>query len=307
MGQKTNPISNRIGIIRGWDSNWYGGKDYSSKILEDAKIRQYLEARLSTANLSKIVIERTLKLITVTIHTSRPGIIIGKGGSEVEKLREELKNITNKDVQINIYEVKRPEADANIVANSIARQVEGRVSYRRAIKMAISTAMRVGAEGIKVLVSGRLGGAEMARTEMIKEGRTPLHTFRADIDYALAEAHTKVGALGIKVWVCNGEVYGKRDLSPNEGIAANSAAAQASANRSERGDRRGPRGPRRGGFGDRGGDRGGFGGNRGGYGDRGGNANRSGYGDRGGNANRGGYGDRPAEGSAPRAPRSNNL
>ncbi|MCI2082831.1 MAG: 30S ribosomal protein S3 [Bacteroidales bacterium] len=246
MGQKTNPISNRIGIIRGWDSNWYGGNDYSSKILEDAKIRQYLEARLTTANLSKIVIERTLKLITVTIHTSRPGIIIGKGGSEVDKLREELKNITKKDVQINIYEVKRPEADANIVANSIARQVEGRVSYRRAIKMAIATTMRVGAEGIKVLISGRLGGAEMARTEMFKEGRTPLHTFRADIDYALCEAHTKVGALGIKVWICNGEVYGKRDLSPNEGIAANSAAAQASANRSERSERR-FRGPRRGG------------------------------------------------------------
>jgi ribosomal protein S3, bacterial type len=143
MGQKVNPISNRIGIIRGWDSNWYGGKDYSSKILEDTKIRQYLEARLASASLSKIVIERTLKLITVTIHTARPGIIIGKGGSEVEKLKEELKNITKKDIQINIYEVKRPEADANIVAQSIARQVEGRVSYRRAIKMAVSTTMQV--------------------------------------------------------------------------------------------------------------------------------------------------------------------
>lgn len=237
MGQKTNPISNRIGIIRGWDSNWYGGTDYASRILEDAKIREYLNARISKVNLSKIVIERTLKLITVTIHTARPGVIIGKGGQEVDKLKEELKKISNKEVQINIFEVKRPEVDANIVANNIARQVEGRVSYRRAIKMAIASTMRVGAEGIKVLISGRLGGAEMARSELYKEGRTPLHTFRADIDYALAEAHTKVGVLGIKVWICNGEVYGKRDLSPNAGVSANANAAQGG--NSGRGDRRG--------------------------------------------------------------------
>lgn len=238
MGQKTNPISNRLGIIRGWDSNWYGGKNYAAKILEDARIRNYLDARLAKANLSKIVIERTLKLITVTIHTARPGVIIGKGGSEVDKLKGELKNISNKEVQINIFEVKRPELDANIIANNIARQVEGRVSYRRAIKMAIATTMRMGAEGIKVLISGRLGGAEMARSELYKEGRTPLHTFRADIDYALAEAHTKVGVLGIKVWVCNGEVYGKRDLTPNAGVNTN-----ASAQGGQRGnDRRGGRG-----------------------------------------------------------------
>ena len=234
MGQKTNPISNRIGIIRGWDSNWYG--DYASRILEDAKIREYLNTRLAKASLSKIVIERTLKLITVTIHTARPGVIIGKGGQEVDKLKEELKKVCNKEVQINIFEVKRPEVDANIVANNIARQVEGRVSYRRAVKMAIASTMRVGAEGIKVLISGRLGGAEMARSELYKEGRTPLHTFRADIDYALAEAHTKVGVLGIKVWICNGEVYGKRDLSPNIGISANAASTQP---QSRGGDRRG--------------------------------------------------------------------
>jgi small subunit ribosomal protein S3 len=234
MGQKTNPISNRIGIIRGWDSNWYG--DYASRILEDAKIREYLNTRLAKASLSKIVIERTLKLITVTIHTARPGVIIGKGGQEVDKLKEELKKVCNKEVQINIFEVKRPEVDANIVANNIARQVEGRVSYRRAVKMAIASTMRVGAEGIKVLISGRLGGAEMARSELYKEGRTPLHTFRADIDYALAEAHTKVGVLGIKVWICNGEVYGKRDLSPNTGISANAASTQP---QSRGGDRRG--------------------------------------------------------------------
>ena len=223
MGQKTNPISNRLGIIRGWDSNWYGGKNYAAKILEDTKIREYLNARLAKASLSKIVIERTLKLITVTIHTARPGVIIGKGGSEVDKLKSELKNISNKEVQINIF--------------NIARQVEGRVSYRRAIKMAIATTMRMGAEGIKVLISGRLGGAEMARSELYKEGRTPLHTFRADIDYALAEALTKGGVLGIKVWVCNGEVYGKRDLTPNAGVSTN-AAAQGG----QRNDRRGGRG-----------------------------------------------------------------
>ncbi len=215
MGQKVNPISNRLGIIKGWDSNWYGGKSYGDKLAEDDKIRTYLNARLAKASISKIIIERTLKLITVTVNTARPGIIIGKGGQEVDKLKEELKKITNKDVQINIYEVKRPELDATIVANNIARQLEGRISYRRATKMAIASTMRMGAEGIKILVSGRLGGAEMARAEMYKEGRTPLHTLRADIDYALAEAHTKVGVIGVKVWICKGEVYGKRDLSPN--------------------------------------------------------------------------------------------
>jgi len=215
MGQKVNPIANRLGIIRGWDSNWYGGKSYASKLLEDTKIREYLNARLAKASISKIIIERTLKLVTVTVNTARPGVIIGKGGQEVDKLKEELKKITNKEVQINIFEIKRPELDATIVANNIARQIEGRISYRRAIKMAMASTIRMGAEGIKVIISGRLGGAEMARTEMLKEGRIPLHTFRVDIDYAMAEAHTKVGCLGIKVWICNGEIYGKRDLSPN--------------------------------------------------------------------------------------------
>jgi small subunit ribosomal protein S3 len=217
MGQKVNPISNRLGIIKGWDSNWFGGRYYADKLYEDNSIRKYLNARLAKASISKIIIERTLKLITVTVNTSRPGIIIGKGGQEVDKLKEELKKITNKEVQINIFEVKRPELDATIVANSIARQIEDKVSYRRAIKMTISSTMRMGAEGIKVLISGRLGGAEMARSEMYKEGRTPLHTLRADIDYAVAEALTKVGLIGIKVWICKGEIYGKRDLSPNIG------------------------------------------------------------------------------------------
>ncbi len=215
MGQKCNPVGNRLGIIRGWDSNWFGGKNYSDKILEDNKIRKYLYARLSKASVSKIIIERTLKLITITVNTARPGIIIGKGGQEVDKLKEELKKLTKKEVQINIFEIKRPELDAYLVATNIARQLEGRISFRRAVKMAIASTMRMGAEGIKIQVSGRLGGAEMARSEMYKEGRIPLHTLRADIDYAHVEALTKVGLLGIKVWICKGEVYGKRDLSPN--------------------------------------------------------------------------------------------
>ena len=222
MGQKVNPISNRLGIVRGWDSNWFGGKNFGDNILEDYKIRKYLHARLAKAGISKtragiskIVIERTLKLVTITICTARPGVIIGKGGQEVDKLKEELMKITKKDVQINIYEVKRPELDATIVANSIASQIEGKVAYRRAIKTAITNAIRSGAEGIKIQISGRLNGAEMRRSEMYKEGRTPLHTFRADIDYCLAEALTKVGLLGIKVWICRGEVFGKKDLQPN--------------------------------------------------------------------------------------------
>jgi len=219
MGQKTNPIGNRLGYIKGWDSNWYGGRNYGDKIAEDSKIRQYVGVRLSNASISKVVIERTLKMVTITIHTARPGIIIGKGGQEVDKLREELKKITKKEVQINIFEVKRPELDATLVASSIARQIEGRISFRRAIKMAVAGTMRMGAEGIKVKISGRLNGAEMARSEMFKDGRTPLHTFRADIDYALEEAHTTYGRIGIKVWICKGEVYGVRDLSPNIGLS----------------------------------------------------------------------------------------
>lgn len=231
MGQKANPISNRLGIIKGWDSNWYGGNNYADKIVEDYKIRNYLNARLAKGSISKIIIERTLKLITVTINTARPGIIIGKGGKEVDKLKEELKKITKKDVQINIFEIKRPELDAQLVSDSIARQIEGRISFRRAIKTAIASSMRIGAEGIKVSISGRLAGAEMARTEHYKEGRTPLHTFRADIDYSLSEAHTTYGRLGVKVWICKGEIYGKRDLSPNIG---QSASAGASAGKTER-------------------------------------------------------------------------
>jgi len=217
MGQKVNPISNRLGIIRGWDSNWYGGNSYADKLVEDTKIRKYLVARLANAQISRIIIERTLKLITVTVSSARPGVIIGKQGQEVDKLKEELKRITQKEVQINIFEIKRPELDALVVAKNIARQVEGKIAYKRAIRMTLASTMRMGAEGVKVLISGRLNGAEMARSEMYKDGRIPLHTLRADIDYAVAEALTKVGLIGIKVWICKGEVYGKRDLSPNVG------------------------------------------------------------------------------------------
>ncbi|MGN0223291.1 MAG: 30S ribosomal protein S3 [Muribaculaceae bacterium] len=214
MGQKVNPISNRLGVIRGWDSNWSEKGKYPANILEDYKLREYLNVRLAKCSVSRVVIERSLKLITITVCTSRPGLIIGKGGQDVEALKKELNKITDKDVQINVHEVKRPELDAQIVGAGIARQIEGKVAYRRAIKMAIASTMRAGAEGIKVQVSGRLNGAEIARSEMFKEGRTPLHTLRADIDYAQVEAHTKVGVIGVKVWICRGEVYGKRDLAP---------------------------------------------------------------------------------------------
>lgn len=237
MGQKVNPISNRLGIIRGWDSNWFGGKDFGDNLVEDQKIRQYLNKRLEKASVSRIVIERTLKLVTITICTARPGIVIGKGGADVDKLREELKNLFKKEIQINIYEVKKPDLDATIVGNNIARQLEGKIAYRRAAKMAIQNAIRSGAEGIKIQISGRLNGAEMRRKEMFKEGRTPLHTFRADIDYCQCEALTKVGLLGVKVWICRGEIYNKVDLAPT--------FAQEKESRRPNNDRRDRRGGRR--------------------------------------------------------------
>ncbi len=236
MGQKVNPIANRLGIIRGWDSNWFGGKSFGENLVEDKKIRKYLNERLANASVARIVIERTLKLVTITICTSRPGIVIGKGGQDVDKLKEELKKLYKKDIQINIFEIKKPELDATIVGTNIARQVEGKISYRRAIKMAIQNTMRAGAEGIKIQICGRLNGAEMARKEMYKEGRTPLHTFRADIDYCQTEALTKVGLLGIKVWICRGEVYGKRELAPN--FTQEKQGSDRGNNRSGRGGNR---------------------------------------------------------------------
>jgi len=215
VGQKTHPVGLRLGIIRGWDSNWYAEKDLPEKLVEDEEIRKYLAARLKRAGLSRVVIERTPKRVILTLHTSRPGVVIGRGGQEVEKLREELKKLTNKDIQININEIKRPELDASLVAQNIAQQLEGRVSFRRAMKQAITAAMRMGAEGIRVKVSGRLGGAEMSRTEQYLEGRVPLHTVRADIDYAEATAYTIYGTTGVKVWIFRGEIIGRPDLSPN--------------------------------------------------------------------------------------------
>jgi small subunit ribosomal protein S3 len=273
MGQKINPVSLRLGIVRGWDSNWYGGKTFSDKLVEDQKIRDYVQARIPKGGIAKVVIERTLKRITLTIHTARPGVVIGKGGGEVDKIKEELKKITSKDVQINIFEIKRPELDSKLVGESIAQQIEARISYKRAMKQAIASAMRVGAEGIKVKVSGRLAGADMARTEQYKEGRIPLHTLRADIDYAISEAQTVYGKIGIKVWIFKGEIYGKRDLSPNVGLASANAqqGGQGGGGGHQKSDRNDRGGDRRRGGGDR--RRGGDGGGRRGGDNRGGKRN----------------------------------
>jgi len=248
MGQKINPIANRLGYIRGWDSNWYGGRNYGDTLVEDDRIRKYLNTRLSGALVSRIIIERALKVITITICTARPGMIVGKGGQNVENLKAELKKVTKADnIQINIYEVRNVDTDAqlvaeSIVANDIARKLEGRMSYRRTVKMAIANAMRAGAEGIKIQLSGRLNNAEMARSELYKEGRTPLHTLRADIDYAQAEALTKVGMIGVKVWIMNGEVYERRDLAPDLSQPRRQGGRRGGDSRGERrGFRRGGR------------------------------------------------------------------
>lgn len=290
MGQKINPVGFRLGIVRGWDSNWYGGKSFADKLVEDDKIRKYVAARIPKGAISKVIIERTLKRITLTINTARPGVVIGKGGQEVDKIKEELKKITGKDVQINIFEIKRPEIDAKLIGETIAQQLEARISFRRAMKQSIASAMRVGAQGIKLKLSGRLGGAEMARSEGYKEGRIPLHTLRADIDYAVSEALTVYGKIGIKVWVFRGEVYGKRDLSPNAGVAASQAAAGGGDSRggNSRGgrddnDRRGGRGGR-GGEGDRRNNNGPGGGAGGNPNNRGGGPNKPGGNNRGGGA-----------------------
>jgi len=237
MGQKVNPIGLRLGIIRGWDSSWYGGNDYGDKLVEDEKIRKYLKARIPKGGIAKVVIERTLKRITLTINTARPGIVIGKGGQEVDAIREEIKRITGKDVQINIHEIKRPELDAVLVGENIAQQIENRFSYKRAIKNALQGTMKMGADGIKIRISGRLNGAEIARSEIYKEGRTPLHTLRSNIDYALVEAQTVYGKIGIKVWVCKGEIYGKVDLSP-----AQDTERKSNPRGNDRGHNRGGRG-----------------------------------------------------------------
>src|SRR5688572_30474837 len=282
MGQKANPIGNRLGIIRGWESNWYADKkSYATRLIEDNKIRTYLNARINKGGIAKIVIERTLGKLIVTIHTSKPGIIIGKGGNEVDRIKEELKKLTGKDdVQINILEIRRPELDAMIVGDTIARQIENRINYKRATKMSIASSLRMGAEGIKIKLSGRLNGSEIARSEEFKQGRTPLHTFRMDIDYANVFAQTVYGKIGIKVWICKGEVLAKRDLNPNF-----VGGKEAGGIGERRDDRRGGdfgRDDRRGGGG--GGDRRGGGG--------GGNFNRGGGGGVGRTGGQGGGGRR---------------
>ncbi len=206
MGQKVHPIGFRLGILHTWDSNWYDEKDFAGKLQEDLKVRQYIQNRLKKAGISRILIDRTPKRAVITIHTSRPGIVIGRSGKEITQLEEELKQITNKEVKILIHEIKRPELDGYLLAENIAGQLEGRMSFRRAMKMAITSAMRMGAEGVRVMCGGRLGGAEIARSEQYKEGRIPLHTLRADIDYAQATAMTIYGTIGVKVWICRGEV-----------------------------------------------------------------------------------------------------
>lgn len=210
MGQKTNPIGLRVGIIRGWESNWFEDKSYSTKLKEDGVIRKYIRQRLTKAGVSRIIINRTSKNVILTIHTSRPGVVIGKSGKEITQLEQELKKLIDKEVKVQINEIKRPELDAYLVGENIANQLKGRISFRRAMKQAITSSMRMGAEGIRVMCSGRLGGAEMARTEQYKEGRIPLHTLRADIDYASTTAFTIYGAIGVKVWICRGEILGKR-------------------------------------------------------------------------------------------------
>ncbi len=209
MGQKTHPVGFRLGIVKSWNSSWFDEKDFAVKLEEDLKLRKYIKSRLQKASVSKIEIERTAKRVILTIHTARPGIVIGKKGSEVDKLREELRSLTNKEIQINISEIKKPEMDAYLVAENVARQLTGKVSFRRAMKKSIQSTMRIGAQGIKIMCSGRLGGAEMARTEQYKDGRIPLHTLRADIDYASYTAQTTYGSIGVKVWIFNGEVIGK--------------------------------------------------------------------------------------------------
>jgi small subunit ribosomal protein S3 len=221
MGHKVHPIGFRLGYIKGWESNWFSAKkNYATKLVEDNNIRKYIFARMPNSGIAKVVVERTIKKISLTIYTSKPGLIIGKGGGGVDSLKKELKKMYLEDIYVNIFEIKRPELNAKLVGESIAQQLRSRVAYKRVMKQAIASSMRAGAQGVKIRLSGRLGGAEIARSEEYREGRVPLHTLRADIDYGLVEAHTIYGKIGVKVWIFTGEVYGKRDLSPNVDLIA---------------------------------------------------------------------------------------
>jgi len=210
VGQKSNPIGMRLGIIRQWDANWFDEKNVAEKLQEDLMVRNYIKSRLKKAGVARVIVERTAKQLRITITTSRPGVIIGRSGKDINQLEEELRKLTKKDVKVLISEIKRPELDAQLVADNIAAQLEGRISFRRAMKNAVSSTMRVGAEGVRIMCSGRLGGADMSRTEQYKEGRVPLHTLRSDIDYATGRAETVYGSIGVKVWICRGDVIGKQ-------------------------------------------------------------------------------------------------
>jgi len=261
VGQKTNPIGLRLGIIRSWKSRWFGGNDYAALLKEDQMLRGYIRQRMPKASISEVEVERAPKRVQITIHTARPGIVIGRKGAEVDKLRDELRHLTGKDIYINIQEIKRPELDAELVAQNIQRQLEGRVLFRRAMKKSMENTMRMGAEGIRIECSGRLGGSEMSRSERQNEGRVPLHTLRADIDYSQLTAITTYGTIGVKVWICRGEVI---DAEPKP--RSTPAGQSTSSGASDRGGDRGGRGGRGGDRGGRGGDRGGRGGDRGGRG-----------------------------------------
>ena len=218
MGQKVNPIGLRLGINRTWDSRWYADSEYADLLHEDIRLRNYLKKRLAQAGVSKVVIERPAKKARITIHTARPGVVIGKKGADIERLRKELSSMTSSDVHLNIIEIRKPEIDAQLVAENIAQQLERRIGFRRAMKRAVQSAMRLGAQGIRINCGGRLGGAEIARTEWYREGRVPLHTLRADIDYGLPTAHTTYGTCGVKVWVFKGEIMENDPMAQDKRI-----------------------------------------------------------------------------------------
>jgi small subunit ribosomal protein S3 len=226
MGQKVNPIGFRVGVIRDWTARWYAGtKDYTNNLISDLKLREYLKKKLANAAVSQIVIERPTQAISITVHTARPGIVIGKKGEDIERLRGELGRLAGRPVQLSVEEVRQPELDAQLVAESIAQQLEKRIMFRRAMKRAVQNALRLRAQGIKIMVAGRLNGAEIARTEWYREGRVPLHTLRADIDYGFAQAYTTYGVIGVKVWIFKGEVYDRPEARLEEAELAAKATA----------------------------------------------------------------------------------
>lgn len=225
MGQKVNPIGLRVGINRTWDSRWYAGRDYADKLVDDLKLREFVQEHLKAAGISKVIIERAAKMTKVTVYTARPGVIIGKKGADIEKLRQSLSRIARGEVSLNIVEVRKPEIDAKLVAEGVAQQLERRVSFRRAMKRAVQNSMRFGAQGIRINVSGRLGGTDIARTEWYREGRVPLHTLRADVDYGTAEALTTFGIIGVKIWLYKGDILSRDPMAQDKRLQENQGSA----------------------------------------------------------------------------------